>query len=42
MGNFDVNWSTKRRWAGGRVELVDRFYPSSKKCSSCGFVNLSH
>ena len=28
----------KVEWAGGRVMLADRFYPSSKTCSTCGQV----
>jgi len=27
----------KGTWRGGQVVLVDRFYPSSKLCSSCGY-----
>ncbi len=26
----------KAKWRGGQVIVVDRFYPSSKTCSSCG------
>lgn len=28
----------KMQWAGGTVVKADRFYPSSKTCSGCGFV----
>jgi putative transposase len=28
----------KTTWAGGRLHVVDRFYPSSKTCSECGSV----
>jgi len=28
----------KTNWNGGRLMLVDRFYPSSKTCSNCGAV----
>jgi putative transposase len=28
----------KSRWAGVRVHLADRWYPSSKTCSACGVV----
>jgi len=28
----------KMKWAGGKVVKVDRWYPSSKTCSACGFV----
>ena len=29
----------KAKWRGGRHMEADRFYPSSKTCSDCGFVN---
>lgn len=42
----DSGWSTfvtmcsyKAQVTGGYVEQVDRFFPSSKTCSCCGFVN---
>ncbi|MGH2415718.1 MAG: RNA-guided endonuclease InsQ/TnpB family protein, partial [Microcystaceae cyanobacterium] len=41
FGEFRRQVVYKTSACGGRVELVDRFYPSSKKCSSCGFVKLS-
>jgi len=28
----------KQSWTGGTVMVIDRFYPSSKTCSSCGCV----
>jgi putative transposase len=28
----------KTGWAGGRVHLADRWFPSSKTCSGCGVV----
>jgi putative transposase len=28
----------KTAWAGSRLELADRFYPSSKTCSGCGMA----
>lgn len=41
----DMGWSEFRRqlvykaaWHGGQVIMVDRWYPSSKTCSSCGHV----
>ena len=40
-----VGWGELRRqieyktsWAGGRVVVADRWYPSSKTCSACGVV----
>lgn len=38
FGEFRRQLVYKTSWAGGRVEFVDRFYPSSKKCSNCGFI----
>lgn len=29
----------KMTWAGGEVRQVDRFFPSSRLCNVCGFVN---
>jgi putative transposase len=29
----------KTRWSGKRLVIVDRFYPSSRRCSDCGAVN---
>lgn len=29
----------KERWRGGRLTLVDRFFPSSKRCHCCGRIN---
>lgn len=41
----DVSWHEfkrqieyKQKWNGGQVVLVNRFFPSSKTCSSCGYV----
>jgi IS605 OrfB family transposase len=28
----------KTSWRGGRLVVADRFYPSSKRCSGCGWV----
>ena len=28
----------KTQWAGGRLVVADRWYPSSKTCSACGVV----
>lgn len=42
----DAGWSTfiniltyKANWYGRTVERIPRFYPSSKTCSGCGYVN---
>lgn len=41
----DVSWGGLRRmleykckWYGVRLEVIDRFYPSSKTCNICGYV----
>ena len=41
----DANWGEfvrqlqyKAEWSGRSVAEIDRFFPSSKRCSSCGFV----
>lgn len=42
----DVSWyefrrelEYKARWYGREIRVIDRFYPSSQTCSSCGHVN---
>ncbi|SNZ13322.1 RNA-guided endonuclease TnpB family protein [Hydrogenobacter hydrogenophilus] len=42
----DVSWGTflryleyKANWYGRELIIVDRFYPSSKTCSVCGYIN---
>ena len=44
----DANWGEfvrqlqyKAEWAGRTVVQIDRFFPSSKRCSSCGFIHES-
>lgn len=44
----DANWGEfvrqlkyKAEWADRAVAEIDRFFPSSKRCSSCGFVHES-
>jgi len=36
MGEFRRQIEYKAAWHGRRVEVVDRWFPSSKTCSSCG------
>lgn len=43
---FDSGWAEflrqldyKGQWAGGCLDQVDRFYPSSKRCHVCGRIN---
>ena len=31
----------KAKWYGRTVVKIDRFFPSSKTCSNCGFINES-
>lgn len=31
----------KAEWYGKEVVVVDRFYPSSKRCSGCGWINAA-
>ena len=38
-GEFGRQLGYKSAWRGGFVEKIDRFYPSSKTCSACGWVN---
>ncbi|MBO9484886.1 RNA-guided endonuclease TnpB family protein, partial [Salinisphaera sp. G21_0] len=44
----DANWGEfvrqlqyKAEWAERQVVQIDRFFPSSKRCSGCGFVHES-
>ncbi len=36
---FRTKLEYKALWSGKRVEVIDRYYPSTKTCSSCGYVN---
>ncbi|MGV0869369.1 RNA-guided endonuclease InsQ/TnpB family protein [Corynebacterium kalidii] len=38
FGEFRSMLEYKTEWYGGTVVAVDRFYPSSKTCSSCGSI----
>ena len=42
----EVNWGEFRRmlaykaaWHGRQLLFIDRFYPSSKRCNHCGYIN---
>ena len=37
--SFTTQLAYKGEWYGCWVEKIDRFYPSSKTCSACGYVN---
>lgn len=38
LGNFLKQLEYKQIWNGGEFRQVNRFFPSSKTCSNCGFV----
>src|SRR5664279_5188657 len=38
FGEFRRQLAYKTTWYGSRLAVVDRFYPSSKTCSTCGAV----
>ena len=38
MGEFRRQIEYKAAWYGSKVIFADRFYPSSKTCSSCGLI----
>lgn len=38
MGEFRRQLEYKAAWSGATVHVADRWYPSSKTCSSCGVV----
>ncbi len=38
MGEFRRQLEYKFRWYGSRLVVAPRFYPSTKRCSSCGHV----
>jgi len=40
-GEFVRQLKYKAKWAGRTIAEIDRFFPSSKRCSSCGFVHES-
>ena len=39
LGEFKVTLLYKSEWYGREVVVIDRFYPSSKLCSNCGYKN---
>ena len=39
FGEFRRILEYKARWYSRRIVFVDRFYPSSKTCHNCGYVN---
>jgi putative transposase len=41
MGEFRRQLGYKGTWPGGRLHVVDRWYPSSTTCSACGAVKTT-
>lgn len=41
MGDLRERLEYKQKWAGGKVELVDKFEPVTKRCSMCAVVRAS-
>jgi putative transposase len=39
LGMFRSMLEYKAKWYGKQVVVIDRFYPSSKTCSACGWIN---
>lgn len=39
FGEFRRMLEYKANWYGRKLIFVDRFYPSSKKCNHCGYIN---
>ena len=40
-GEFVRQLTYKAAWYGVRFEQIDRFFPSSKRCNACGWINES-
>ena len=39
LGEFRRMLESKANWYGRKLVFVDRFYPSSKTCNHCGYIN---
>jgi putative transposase len=39
LGRFEIILKYKSNWYSRQIINIDRFYPSSKTCSDCGFIN---
>lgn len=39
FGEFKRQMQYKLDWEGGKLVLIDRWFPSSKLCSACGCIN---
>lgn len=39
FGEFRRMLEYKASWYGRKLVFIDRFYPSSKKCNHCGYIN---
>lgn len=40
-GNFITLLEYKAIWNDKKIVKIDRFFPSSKQCNNCGFINQS-
>ena len=38
LGMFRTQLEYKAKWYGKEIRVVDRFFPSSKRCNSCGHI----
>jgi putative transposase len=38
-GEFRRQLAYKALWYGKRLVIIDRFFPSSKRCNNCGYIN---
>ena len=39
FGEFKRMLEYKAKWYGRKIVFIDRFYPSSKTCNHCGYIN---
>lgn len=39
LGELHRQLKYKQEWRGGKVVEIDRFFPSTKTCSGCGYIN---
>lgn len=41
FGEFRELLTYKGQWYGKQIVVIDRFFPSSKRCNNCGYINES-